>query len=196
MSDEIPSRGGRSKPSESTNVESLSLYEKTYEQAEKELIKFVQEKIEQMENNLLFSGCDNPSIGLLNQAFCEYESIMLGLLSMHGEARIKMQIAEEKYEDFEAACFVKTKKEQATLGNKGAVNDIKMISRTENIEKLAELKAAWMLAENEWNTINHLIEAWKAYQFVLSNLSSNARAEAAASGIAYDHPYEFGDEEG
>lgn len=194
MGDEFPSRGGRSKPTENSNVESL--YQKTYEQAEKDLIVFVEQKIDQMNNNLLFSGCDNPPIGLLNQAWCEYESVMLGLLSMHGEARIQMQIAEEKYQDFEAACFVKTKKEQASLGNKGAVNDIKMISRTENMTELATLKAQWMLAENQYNTINHLIEAWKAYQFVLSNLSANARAEAAASGVAYNHPYEFGDEEG
>ncbi len=177
-------------------VESLSNYQKSYEQAEKDLICFVEEKIDQMNNNLLFSGCDNPPIGLLNQALCEYESIMLGLLSMHGEARIKMQIAEEKYNDFEAACFVKTKNEQATLGNKSNVNDIKMISRTNNMAELAELKAAWMLAENEWNTINHLIKAWESYQFVLSNLSSNARAEAMASGVSFKHPYEFGDEEG
>ena len=193
MSEEFKSRSEVKKDSK---IESLDLYEKTYEQAEKDLIKFVEQKIEQMENNLLFSGCDNPNIGLLNQALCEYESVMLGLLSMHGEARMKMEIAKEKYDDFEASCFVKTKREQATLGNKGAVNDIKMISRTENMEALAELKAQYMLAENEWNTINHLIEAWKAYQFILSNLSANARAEASASGVAYEHPYEFDDEEG
>ena len=53
-----------------------------------------------MNESLLFNGDDSPSFGKLNQSLMEYESVMLGLLTLHQEARFKSQVAQENYDNF------------------------------------------------------------------------------------------------
>lgn len=196
---------GRSKPQD-INDEKPKVYyedtpdelyeiEKTYSEAEETLIKFVEKKIAQMNESLLFNGDDSPSFGKLNQSLMEYESVMLGLLTLHQEARFKSQVAQENYDNFYAQKYVEVKDRDTTLDNKKkmlAAKEIEMVVRKENMAALAKLKAKVIESENEYNFINHLVEGWKNYQFVLGTLSRNAQAEAAASGVSYRNPMEDG----
>ena len=170
--------------------------EKTYSEAEEELIKFVEKKIGQMNESLLFNGETTPSFGKLNQSLMEYESVMLGLLVLHQEARYASTVAQENYDNFYAQKYVDIKnRESANLSSKSkmlSAKEIEMMVRKEHLVELAKLKAKAIESENEYNFVNHLVESWKNYQFVLGTLSRNSQAEAAASGVAYRNPYEDG----
>lgn len=171
----------------------LYIVEKTYTEAEEELIKFVEKKIAQMNESLLFNGDSSPSFSKLNQSLMEYESVMLGLLVLHQEARFKASVAQENYDNFYSVKYVDIKAREASLDPKKkipAAKEIEMAVRKEHMVELAKLKAKAMEAENEYNFINHLVESWKNYQFVLGTLSRNAQAEASASGVSYKNPYE------
>jgi len=171
----------------------LYIVEKTYTEAEEELIKFVEKKIAQMNESLLFNGDSSPSFNKLNQSLMEYESVMLGLLVLHQEARFKASVAQENYDNFYSVKYVDIKAREASLDPKKkipAAKEIEMAVRKEYMVELAKLKAKVMEAENEYNFINHLVESWKNYQFVLGTLSRNAQAEASASGVSYKNPYE------
>lgn len=171
----------------------LYIVEKTYTEAEEELIKFVEKKIAQMNESLLFNGDSSPSFNKLNQSLMEYESVMLGLLVLHQEARFKASVAQENYDNFYSVKYVDIKAREASLDPKKkipAAKEIEMAVRKEHMVELAKLKAKVMEAENEYNFINHLVESWKNYQFVLGTLSRNAQAEASASGVSYKNPYE------
>lgn len=173
--------------------------EKSYEEAEHDLICFVEKKVAQMNESLLFKGEDSPRFADLNRALMEYESVMLGLLSMHQETRFKSQVAQERYDNFYAEKYVEIRnREIAAAGLSSAktkplaAKEIELLVRHEYLAELAALKAEAIKAENEYNYLNHLMESWKNYQFVLSTLSRNAQAEAGASGVALNNPYDFG----
>ena len=172
--------------------------DKTYEEAEKNLIIFVERQIELMKENLLFGGEDIPSFYSLNKALMDYESVLLGLTSLHAEVRVQKDIATEKYDNFYAEKYVEIKQQQVSLGKSAqftAAKEIEMLVRKTYIKELSKLKAEIIRIENQYNTVNHLISGWQNYQFVLSNLSRNAVAEAQASGVSSKNPKEFGDEE-
>jgi hypothetical protein len=171
--------------------------EKTYKEAEEDLIKFVEQQISLMNSNLLFSGSDVPSFYALNKSLMDYESIALGLLSLHQECRLQYQLNQEKYDNFYAEKFVEVKQEQTTLGKQAqftAARDIELCVRKRYLKELAKLKAEIIKSENKYNMINHLIKNWENYQYVLGQLSRNAIAEASAAGVASKNPKEFGDE--
>jgi hypothetical protein len=171
--------------------------EKSYSEAEEELVKFVEKQVELMKANLLFSGQNVPGFYQLNQSLMDYESILLGLTVLHQECRVEQQIEQERYDNFYAEKFVEIKQEQASLGKSAqftAARDIEMCVRKRYMKDLAKMKAGIIKSENKYNFINHLIDGWKNYQFILSTLSKNAQAEAAAAGIASRHEKEFADD--
>jgi hypothetical protein len=171
--------------------------EKSYEQAEEDLVKFVEKQIDLMKNNLLFSGEEIPSFYSLNKSLMDYEANLLGLIVLHQECRIEQQIAQERYDNFYAEKFVEIKQEQTNLGKSAqftAARDIELCVRKRYMRDLARLKADIIKTENKYNFLNYLIDGWKNYQYVLGTLSRNAQAEASASGISSKTPKEFGDE--
>lgn len=169
---------------------------KTYSEAEEDLVKFVEKQIDLMNDNLLFSGQSSPSFYSLNKSLMDYESVMLGLVALHQEMRVQSMISQEKYDDFYANKYVEVKTAQSTLGKQGfvAAREIEMYVRKNYIRELSKLKAEVIKSENKYNMINHLIQGWEKYAFILNTLSKNAQAEASASGVASRNPKEFGDE--
>jgi hypothetical protein len=171
--------------------------EKTFKEAEEELVLFVNKQVELMKVNLLFSGQSIPSFYALNQSLMDYESVALGLLVLHQECRVAWQIAQEEYDNFYAEKFVEVKTEQVNLGKSAqftAARDIELCVRKRWMPDLTKLKANIIKLENKYNMINHLMDNWKNYQFVLNTLSKNAQAEASANIVSSNHPKEFGDD--
>lgn len=171
--------------------------EKNYKQAEEELLKYVNKQIERMEENLLFGGANVPSFFALNKSLMDYESVMLGLIALHQEVRVQLDIAKAKYDDFYATKFVEVKESQASLDKKQAftsAKEIEMAVRKKYLNELSKLRADIITYENKYNTINHIVDAWKNYQFVLGTLSKNAQAEAAAASVASFNPKTFEDD--
>lgn len=180
----------------SLSDEEISLVEKNYTEAEQSLIKFVDKQIELMNEAMVFHGDLTPSFDKINFALMNYESVISGLLVLHQKARIRSSLENERYEDFFAEKFVEVKREQQSLGKQGfsSAREIEYIVRQRFMKELSKLKANALESENEYNLMNHLLDAWKSYQWVLSTLSKNAQTEAAAAGVAAAHPKEFGDE--
>ena len=56
--------------------------EKTYTEAEEDLLKFVEKQISNMQDNLLFGGDETPSFYKLNKSLMEYESTLLALTAL------------------------------------------------------------------------------------------------------------------
>jgi hypothetical protein len=172
--------------------------EDPYKKAEQDLILYVQEKISMMEDNLLFSGQSEPGIYQLNQSLMNYESVMLGLITIHAEVRMQLDIAKERFDEFYAKKYVEVKQEQAALGKSAmftAQREIELYVRNNFLSEIAMLKSEIIRMENQKNLVDHLIDSWKNYQFVLSTLSKNSQAEAAASGVSKNNPKEWGDEQ-
>ena len=175
----------------------LFVVEKTYSEAEADLIKFVEKHIDLMNSNLLFSGNQSPSFMELQKALMDYESVSLGLISLHAESRIKFALEQEKYDDFYSQKFCEVKNDYSTLEKssmKTATKEIDQVLRKKYMKELAALRVNVIKAENEYNLFNHLEESWKNYQYVLGTMSRNAQAEAGAFKISQDNPKEFGDE--
>lgn len=171
--------------------------EDPYKKSQEELLMFVSKQIELMNSNLLFSGQTQPGIFELNQSLMNYESVMLGLIAIHAESRSSLDIEKEKFDNFYAIKYSQVKKEQAALGKSAqftAQREIELYVRNTFMDEIAQYKASIIRAENEYNTINHLIDAWKSYQFILGRLSANSIAEAQAAGVALNNSKEFGDE--
>lgn len=179
-----------------TPDELFQIAEKTYSEAEEDLLKFVEKQISNMQDNLLFGGDETPSFYKLNKSLMEYESTLLALTALYQRTRSKYDFEQEKYENYYASRYVEVKKEQLNLGKQGitAQREIEMIVRHRHMGELAKLKANVIRCENEKDTIYRLIEGWKNYQFVLGTLSKNAQAEAMATGVSNRNPMEFGDE--
>ena len=202
MNEIVGTRRRQPMESNETNYEELpdglfSEPEKSYAQAEEELLKYVTKQIDKMENHLLFNGSNIPSFYDLNRSLMDYESVMLSLIVIHQEVRVKLDVAKAKYDDFYAVKFVEAKEAQATLDKKSAftsAKEIEMAVRKKYLAELAKLRADIITFENEYNTINHIVEAWKNYQFVLSTLSKNAQAEASAASVASANPKTFDDD--
>jgi len=171
---------------EITTDDVVSSIQSTYKQAEEELLIFVQEKISLMENNLLFKGEDVPTFYSLNKSLMDYPHVMYALIALHQEVRIQKDLAVEAYDQYYAEKYCEIKMAQVSLGKSAqftSSKEIEMFVRKQYTQELAQLKANVIKAENKHNSINYLCDAWKSYQFVLSNLSKNAQAEADASKL-------------
>lgn len=176
-------------------IDALEIVEKTYEEAEKDLTVFIESQIDLMNQNMAFHGEEAPSFAKLNRALMNYESVMSGLISVHNLTRKTFQFEQERFENLEAHLYCKVERELVTLEKKlPSKGRVDMLVRDKYMKELAEAKARVIVAENEYNLMNNLIDSWKNYQFILSRLSRNAEAEASASGVAYRNPKEFEDD--
>jgi len=154
---------------------------KNYDEASEDLIKFVEEQISKMRDNVLFD--EAPTFYQLNMALASYESILLALLSSYASARMQANIAQEIYDDRWAECVVETKA-RFGLNKYTSGKEIEYAARVAYMEELSKLKATVIRAENERSFLERLIEGWKQYSYCLGTLSRNAQAEASASRIS------------
>jgi len=158
---------------------------KTYDEAEKDLIVFVEQQVSLMKQNLLFGGGE-PSLYELNRVLSQYETVHLGLITLYATVKQEKLFAEERYEDAYASWFVQTRAALSSLGDKKmpSTREIDMIVRSDHMEDLAKLKAAVISTESKRSAIERLCESWKNYSFILNTMSRNAQAEVGASGIS------------
>ena len=167
--------------------ENLKAARNEYEEAEKDLVKFVERQIELMKSNLLWGGRE-PSFFELQKSLSEYESVAVGLTSLYCTARIDRDVAQEEYDDAYATWFVQERETISSLGEKKmpSTREIDMIVRTKYMKDLAKLKAACINTETKRSLAERLVKNWEQYSFVLNTISRNAVAEANASGVSKD----------
>ena len=107
------------KTEEGTPDDLFQVAEKTYTEAEEDLLKFVEKQISNMQDNLLFGGDETPSFYKLNKSLMEYESTLLALTALYQRTRSKYDFEQEKYDNFYASLYVQVKQEQLSLGKQG-----------------------------------------------------------------------------
>jgi hypothetical protein len=165
-----------------------------YDEAEKKLVKFVEEQVELMNSHLLFSDRE-PTFFELNKSLAMFETVALGLTSLYASVRAAKDFAQEKYEDVYAEKFVTEKTSRTTLNPKdySSAREVELFVRRKYMNELAPLRAAIIEAETKRSFVERLCENWKNYQFILSTMSKNAQAEASASSVSANNLPNLGD---
>lgn len=156
-----------------------------FDNAQNELIQFVNEKIQLMEEKLLFQGDRTPSLYELNLAMASYESILLSLTAMYQTARWEVVKTKEAFDEWYALQFI-TIRDEVNPRNSPATKyysakEIEYMVIANNKNDHAKFKAAVSLAEHKKSMLSRMIEGWKGYQFILTQLSKNSIAEMEAS---------------
>lgn len=156
-----------------------------YDESEQKLIKFVEEKLELMENHLLFKGDRCPSLYELNLALANYEHILLSLTAMYQTARWKAMKTKDAFDEWFALKFI-TIRDEVNPKNSPASKyysskEIEYMVIANNKDEYSKFRSAMALADHEKSTISRMIEGWKGYQFILQQLSKNSIAEMEAA---------------
>lgn len=159
------------------------------DEAQLKLIPFVERQIELMNNKLLFNGT-TPTFDELAEKLVKYEETMLGLTSLYEMKKWDLDAIKEEYEEWFAEKFTEMRDflnpRDAPASKFYSAKEIEYVVLTKYKDERAQLFAKRALAERELSTIQRLLDAWKGYQFILSNLSANARAEAQALNVSPD----------
>lgn len=167
-----------------TSLESTNLTTEAsnaMEQAENDLIQFVETQIKKMDNKLIFDGESNPPLEAISIELLKHPHVMLALTSMYETARWAHKAAKKSYDEWYAGAFLEVRTQ---------VNDPKlsaakwytkeeigmMVTRKYKAQKAA-LEADVELAEAKLSLLRRLIDGWDAYRWELSQLSKNAIAE-------------------
>lgn len=163
-----------------------------YELDEKQqsLINFVESKISEMENKLLFNGFA-PSFPQLNKALSSYSGTLYGLTTLYEMERWNCTVAQEVYDEWWAEHIIKERDrvnpKDAPASKWYSSKEIEYIVMSTYKDERAKLIANIREAEARKSTVERLINGWEAYRWCLITLSKNACAEANASGGAdYD----------
>ena len=164
-----------------------SAMSKSMEEAQLELIPFVERQIELMNEKLLFDGA-TPTYDQLNVALLKHEGTLLGLTSLYEMKRWEKEAADSVLKEwFAIRCA-----DMRDLVNPRDIPATKWYSSKE-IEYLvirkyqkeyAEYTAKLKLADAQVSTIQRLIDGWESYRWILQTISSNCRAETGATGVA------------
>jgi hypothetical protein len=191
MNDETPVRRRTvKKPEEQPVEEKLEtkyqptpdyVIDEVYDKAREDITKFVADQVQKMNDRLLFN--EEPTFPQLNDALATYEQCTVAILSVYAAARAEDSFAREAYDDEYARCFMETRQELG-LSKYASGKELETLTRARYMERLAKAKAKAITAETKLKYIDKLVDGWKQYGFVLSQLSRNAEAEARATGIS------------
>lgn len=193
MENNIPVRQPKNNTVNQENNAQTTIFKSSIAQAMDEaqlkLIPFVERQIELMNNKLLFNGT-TPTFDELAEKLVKYEETMLGLTSLYEMKKWDLDAIKEEYEEWFAEKFTEIRdllNPRDTPASKFySAKEIEYVVLTKYKDERAQLFAKRALAERELSTIQRLLDAWKGYQFILSNLSANARAEAQALNVSPD----------
>lgn len=193
MNENIPVRQSHTveEKNQSLKAENQSVFKssisESMDKAQLQLIPFVERQIELMNNKLLFRGA-TPTFDELAEKLTKYEETLLGLTSLYEMKKWDVEALKEEYDEWFATRFTEIRDllnpREAAASKFYSAKEIEYIVYTKYKDERAELFAKKSLAERELSTIQRLIESWKQYAFILSNLSANARAEVQALNVS------------
>lgn len=148
---------------------------------EEQFLAFVNTQIEKMDKKLLFWGESSPPLSVLNKALMDHSHVLLALTSLYENARIQVSKAKEEYEEWHAIKFIEIRtqvnRDELARNKWYSEKEIEYMIRTKYKAEMAQLKAAYELAESQRSTLQRLIDGWSSYQFILVQLSKNSIAE-------------------
>lgn len=164
-----------------------------YDNVQKELALFIQEKITEMKQYTEWTNRkDLPPPGIIGKALMTYPHIMWALIALHGQARVEKDVAQSKYDFIYSDLYAKTKQEEIAKGKAGftQAKDLENLTKSRNAEKLGKLNADIILAESKYNFANYLVDSWKDHQWTLNNLTKLTLADEQAAHVEQKHPME------
>jgi len=158
-----------------------------YENAERNLIQFVEKQVGLMRENVLWGGRE-PSYFEIQKSLSEYESVAVGLTSLYCAAKIESDVAREKYDDLYAHLFVEKKMSMMSLDPKKqpTAKELDMMVRNSNMRELSKLKAECIETESKRSAAERLVKDWQSFQFCLSSIVKISVAESDASRVSRD----------
>ena len=70
------------------------------DEASENLVRYVSEQIDRMNNKILFDGSREPSLYELDLALSTYEQTLFGLIALYEANKMEAELAKEKYNEF------------------------------------------------------------------------------------------------
>jgi hypothetical protein len=142
---------------------------------------YVNQKIQVMKDALRFGAGREVTFYELQEAGVEYQHVYNTLILLQSEARINNARKKNLFDVWWDEKYIAVKVRENTkelAGTKWATAaELTSMARMENKEEYLKEYDIMIEAEHKLAFMNHLIENWKSYQFILSMLSSNVRAE-------------------
>jgi hypothetical protein len=146
---------------------------------------YIKEKIAQMKEALKLGAGREVSFYELQECLVEYSHVFLTLIALQNEARIDHQRKKAEFQVWWDKKYIAIKLRENTKELAGSkwctAGELEAMVRKENEDRFIIENEILQEAEHKLSFMNHLIEMWKSYQFVLGTISSNIRAEVEMS---------------
>ena len=134
-----------------------------------------------------FTDSNDIKFTELNQRFCSYQNINLGLISAYTITKYEYLKEQRKFESWfdEKYITVKSELNPRTVASQKwiAAKEIDVETRVRYRDEYNEKKDKLITLERKTQFLKRLLDSWAAQQFVLSDLSKNLRAEVAGLNI-------------
>lgn len=144
---------------------------------------YVNQKIEQMKSALQLGAGTPITFYELQTALVEYNHVYLTLIALQNEARIDWFKKKNELAVWSDTKYVQVKHREHIKeipGTKWAsASELNSMVKAENKDEYLALVNEVEEADHKYSFMNHLIEMWKSYQYILGTLSSNVRAEVS-----------------
>lgn len=163
---------------------------KEMEKASDDLIAFVSEKINNMNNKILFNGNREPEMWEIDSSLMLYEQTLFALIASYESAKVDEDVAKENFNEWYATKYMEIRNKYNTKDVKNAswlsAKEIEQTVYSVYKSDAAKMKADIIVKERERSTIEHLMNSWESYQYILTQLSKNTISEKSASLIGVD----------
>ena len=160
------------------------------DEASENLVRYVSEQIDRMNNKILFDGSREPSLYELDLALSTYEQTLFGLIALYEANKMEAELAKEKYNEFFNDKYMEIRNTYNTIDIKNSqwlsAKEIEATVYKVYKKELAELKADQIEKDCKRSTSERLMKGWESYLWVLNTLSKNSQAEINANMKSVD----------
>lgn len=160
------------------------------DKASDDLVRYVSEQIDRMNNKILFDGSREPSLYELDIALSTYEQTLFGLVALYESIKMEAELAKERYNEFYNTKYMEIRNKYNNIDVKNSqwlsAREIEATVYSVYKKELAELKADQIKKDCQRSTSERLMKGWESYLWVLNTLSKNSQAEMNASMRSVD----------
>jgi hypothetical protein len=147
-----------------------------------DLVDYIERQIAHMKSCLTLGTKREISFFELEEALKDYPHIYISLISMETLAKLEYQKANEEFNSWFGSNYLTERslvnRPELTAQKWAGQKEIEYMVKATHSTEYLERKNSLLELEHKHEFVKDLVEMWKSYQFILSALSSNVRAEA------------------
>lgn len=159
--------------------------------ADDRLLQFADEQIAHMQAYAKLDGVNGqPGFYELNQAMMQYQTVLLGLISLNAVAKVELAKAKEEFDDWFAQRYVETRdvlNPRSVASTKWySTKEIEMEVRVRFRDEFRRLNDEVTFSEQKVALIRRILEGWQSHQFILARIAKNVETEFTGGRIMDD----------